>query len=88
MIIKEEWQKIQEGLYAEKHTFIVNGIVRTRYNIYSSDGYCFYSKNDNSEYPVYSEMAFTPCTSIEEINNTFVSIPIVNQKIMPKDDII
>ena len=80
MTIKEDWEQAQEGLYAEKHTFVANGIVRTRYNIHSADGYCFYSKDDEEEYPAYSEMAFTPCTSIEEINDTFVSIPVSEQK--------
>lgn len=86
MIIKDEWIKCQEGLYAELHTFVVNGEVKKRYNIYSADGYCFYSLDDEEEYPVYSTMAYTPCTSIEEINKIFKSIPVSEQKIMEEDN--
>lgn len=80
MVIKDNWALCQEGLYAELHTFTVNGLMRGRYNIYSAEGYCFYSLTDDEEFPVYNTMAFTPCTSIEEINKTFKSIPISEQK--------
>lgn len=79
MTIKADWEKAQEGLYAEKHTFIVNGNIRTRYNIYSADGYCFCCIHDDEDYPIYMEMAFTPCITIEEINQNFKSIPISEQ---------
>lgn len=82
MVIKNDWIKCQEGLYAEIHSFIFKGQVRVRYNIYSADGYCFYSLDDEEEYPSYSTMAYTPCTSIDEINNTFKSIPVSEQKVM------
>ena len=79
MTIKADWGKAQEGLYAEKHTFIVNGSIRTRYNIYSADGYCFYCVHDDAEVPAYSTMAHTPCITIDEINQNFKRIPISEQ---------
>lgn len=84
MIIKDNWIQCQEGLYAEIHSFMFKGQVRVRYNIYSADGYCFYSL-DEEEYPSYSTMAYTPCTSIDEINRTFKSIPVSEQKIMEEE---
>lgn len=86
MEIKNNWIKCQEGLYAETHSFIFKGQVRIRYNIYSAEGYCFYSSDDEEEYPSYSTMAYTPCTSIEEINKTFKSIPISEQKVEEVED--
>ena len=80
MIIKDNWILCQEGLYAELHTFTVNGLIRGRYNIYSAEGYCFYSVYEE-ETPTYSTIAYTPCASIEEINQTFKSIPVSEQKI-------
>ena len=37
--------EIQTCLYAHQHTYTVGGNVRTRYNLYSAEGYCFYSLN-------------------------------------------
>lgn len=85
MIIKNDWIECQEGLYAEIHSFVVKGQVKIRYNIYSSDGYCFYSLSEE-EHPSYSTMAYTPCTSIDEINKTFKSIPISEQKVEVEED--
>lgn len=84
MNIKPEWIKVQEGLYAEPHTFVVSGKVYTRYNLYSADGYCFYDINEQEEYPSYSDWAFTPYTSIDQINANIKSIPVREQK-LPKE---
>ena len=80
MIIKPEWIRVQEGLYAELHTFAVKGLVKTRYNLYSQDGWCFYHLNDENEVPVYSDWAMTPYSSIDEINSKVRSIRASEQK--------
>ena len=38
--------EIQTGLYLLETPYTVSGIARTRRELYSSDGYCFYDKND------------------------------------------
>lgn len=79
--------EIQEGLWAELRTFMIGGVSHSRYNVFSSEGYCFWEKsqpenyNENGELlPVaerfYSQFAITPFTTIEQINESFVSVPV------------
>lgn len=81
MIIKEEWTKIQDGLYAEPHTFVVKGQAITRYNLYSDSEHCFYSMDDVEEFPAYSTMAYTPFKTIDDLNKHFRSILLSERKI-------
>lgn len=82
-------KEIQTGLFLEEHAFIVYG--KTYYNsrLYSADGYCFYDKTaevyDEDGKLVtdvkpaqrkYMRSIITPITSIEELNNIYVSLQI------------
>lgn len=79
--------EIQTGLYAHLYTYTVGGNVRTRYNIYSAEGYCFYSlqipENFDEEgnlRPAEERMyaTFMACSHIltlEDINAMLVSVP-------------
>ena len=79
--------EIQTGLYAHQHTYTVGSNVRTRYNLYSAEGYCFYSLNvpknfdeegnlRPAEERMYATYASCPYTmTIEDINAMFVSVP-------------
>lgn len=76
--------EIQTGLLAELVTFVFNGEERSHYNIYSSDGYCFYDSSQPEEIDeetkevkrTYARVAYTPYKTIEELNSVYVSVPI------------
>lgn len=79
--------EIQTCLYAHLYTYTAGGNVRTRYDIYSAEGYCFYSLNvpENfdeegnlrpAEERMYATfMACPPTLTIEDINAMLVSVP-------------
>lgn len=78
--------EIQTGLWAYLHTFTVSGITRSRYKIYSSEGYCFWSVDIPENYDeegnllpledrMFATYASTPYTTIEELNSVFISVP-------------
>lgn len=79
--------EIQKGLFAELRTFTHGGVSHSRYDIRSSEGYCFWEKSQPENYNekgellplnerVFSRFAITPYKTIEEINANFVSVPI------------
>lgn len=78
---------IQEGLQQE----LITGRYTTYSKLYSTDGYCFYDKTIQfyddksnlipeseikSEQRQYMRYCSTPMTSIDEINETYISVPI------------
>lgn len=87
IVIPEGSVEIQTGLWAHLKTLIWNGEDRSHYNIYSGEGYCFYNLEQPENYDeegnlkpaeerVYARLAYTPYTTIEELNSVYVSAPI------------
>ena len=81
--------EIQKGLFAEIRTFTHGGVSHSRYDIRSSEGYCFWEKsqpenyNENGELlplekRVFSQFAITPYKTVDEINDNFISVPVDN----------
>lgn len=80
--------EIQPGLWAELHTYTVGYNTRSRYNLYSAEGYCFYSLNvpenfdeDGNVRPanerVYSTFAaYPPTMTLKMVNADAVSLPV------------
>ena len=78
--------EIQTGLWAELHTYVVGGVTKSRYNIYSAEGYCFYSLSQPENYDeegnlkpanerVYATYAACPAImTLDDINADFVSV--------------
>ena len=79
--------QIQEGLYQD----LIVGRYTSYSELYSSEGYCFYDKNDryydeegnlipDEEVPatmrIYMQNCSTPETTAEELNARFVSVPV------------
>ena len=84
--IPEGSVEIQEGLWAFLRTYIFKGQERIRYNIYSSEGYCFYNVKQPENYNergelkspeemVYATFCYTVCMTIEDLNKNFISVP-------------
>lgn len=79
--------EIQEGLWGDLHTFTFLGQVRSYYDLYSAEGYCFYmlsvpenfDDEGNLKPPserLYARFAGTVYSTIEEVNANVVSVPI------------
>lgn len=80
--------EIQTGLYAHLHTYTVGGNQRSRYNLYSAEGYCFYKLSTPENYddegnlkPVNERvyMTYLSCSildTLESINADVVSVPV------------
>ena len=78
--------EIQTGLYARLHTYTVGGVTRSRYNLYSAEGYCFYQLSQPENYDeegnlkppaerVYATfMACSILDILESINADVVSV--------------
>lgn len=78
--------EIQTGLWAAENHYTFNGEARMRYDLYSSEGYCFYEVKQPENYDeegnlkpleerVYATYARTCYTTIEELNADFISVP-------------
>lgn len=85
--IPEGSVEIQTGLWAAVHSFIVRGTTYSFYDLYSSEGYCFwdtmtpenYDEDGNLlplEQRLFAQYARTSFTSIDELNEVFFSVPI------------
>ena len=82
--------EVQTGLWADLVTTTFGNMTRTKYNLYSAEGYCFYLLNNPENYVdgditgellpanerVYAQYAVTPYTTVEEINANVVSVPV------------
>ncbi len=80
--------EIQTGLYAHLYTYTVGGNQRSRYNLYSAEGYCFYKLSLPENYDedgnlkpanerVYATfMACSILDTLESINDDVVSVPV------------
>lgn len=87
MPIPEGSIEVQTGLYAYWDTWTLNGKPRGRYEIYSSEGYCFWEVSQPENYDeegnllpleqrVFAQYAATTCQTIEEVNEQFISVPV------------
>lgn len=85
--IPEGSTEIQIGLWAAIHSFTVSGTTYSFYDLYSSEGYCFwdtmtpenYDEDGNLlplEQRLFAQYARTSFTSIDELNEVFFSVPI------------
>lgn len=84
--IPEGSTEIQTGLWAELYTYVAGGVTKTRYNLYSAEGYCFYQLSDYQNYDeegnlkpanerMYATFAmFPPIMTLEMINADVVSV--------------
>jgi hypothetical protein len=79
--------EIQTGLWGDLITTTFGSMTRTKYNLYSAEGYCFYDKtypynldDEGNLKPanelMYSQYQVTTCTTIEQVNARFVSVPV------------
>lgn len=79
--------EIQTGLWAYWYTFTVSGTTYGRYKLYSAEGYCFYEVDNPEnldedgnllppEERMYAQYAATACTTIEQVNAKYVSVPV------------
>lgn len=87
IIIPEGSIEIQTGLFAYLNSFTVNGVQYSFYDLYSAEGYCFWDVSQPENYyedgtlkppieRVYARVTYTCYTTIEELNETFVSVQI------------
>ena len=82
--------EVQTGLWADLVTVTFGSMTRTKYNLYSAEGYCFYMLSDPANYVdgdtagellpenerVYAQYAATAYTTIEQINADVVSVTV------------
>ncbi len=83
--IPEGSVEVQTGLWAYLRTYTVSGQPRSRYVLYSAEGYCFYVPEecfDEEGNPLpenermYYQFMSTPLTTIEQVNAYVVSVPV------------
>ena len=85
--IPERSAEIQTGLWAAENHYTFNGQPRMRYDLYSSDGYCFWEVNQPENYDeegnllpleqrVFAQYARTTYTTFDELNENYVSVPV------------
>ena len=76
----------QPGLWAYLKQYTVGGQPRARYILYASQGYVFYNVKQPENYDeegnllpvedrVYATYASSVCTTIEDVNANFISVP-------------
>lgn len=77
--------EVQTGLWAKAETLTWGSMTRTFYDLYSAEGYCFYCPDENLDENgnllpenerIYARYRSTTCTTIEQINARFVSVPV------------
>lgn len=84
--IPEGSVEAQTGLWAYLHSFTHNGMTYSNYQIYSTEGHCFWEVNHPENYDeegnlksaeqrVYATYCSTVCKTIEEVNERFISVP-------------
>ena len=85
--IPEGSVEIQTGLWAHEHHYTFNGQPRMRYWLYSAEGYCFWEVQQPENYDeegnllpleqrVFAQYAATTYTTIEQLNEAYVSVPV------------
>lgn len=85
--IPEGSVEIQTGLWAAENHYTFNGQPRMRYDLYSSEGYCFWEVQQPENYDeegnllpleqrVFAQYARTTYTTIDQLNEAYVSVPV------------
>lgn len=85
--IPETAIEIQEGLWADLYTYTFLGQTKTKYILYSEEGYCFYLLSNPENYDeegnllpaserMYAQYANTAYSTIEAVNEDVVSVPV------------
>lgn len=87
--IPEGSVEIQTGLWAHLRTYTVNGVTRSRYELYSAEGYCFYNVEQPENYDedgnlkppaerVYAQYASLGIylDTVDKINAMYISVPV------------
>lgn len=83
--IPETAVEVQTGLWADLRTITFGNMTRTKYDLYSSEGYCFYEipnslDEDGNLLPedqrIYYQYMSTTYTTVDEINANIVSVPV------------
>ena len=78
--------EVQTGLWAFFNSFPVGETTYSRYVLYAAEGYCFYNLRQSENFDeegnllpanerTYATYALTTCTTAEQINARFVSVP-------------
>lgn len=79
--------EVQPGLWADLVTSTFGSSTISKYNLYSAEGYCFYSLSIPENYDeegnlkpenerVYYRIMYTSFRTVEQINADIVSVPI------------
>lgn len=83
--IPETAVEVQTGLWANQKIISAGNITIIKHDLYSSQGYCFYCPEENLDEDgnllpenerIYAQYRSTTCTTIEQINAKFVSVPV------------
>lgn len=85
--IPEGSTEIQTGLWAAVNSFTVSGNTYTFYDLYSAEGYCFWSVQQPENYDedgnllpleqrVFAQYARTSYRNIDDLNENFISVPV------------
>lgn len=84
--IPEGSVEIQTGLWAHERLLTLGNVTRTKYDLYSAEGYCFWNVDQPENYDengdllpleqrVFAQFASTACQTIEQVNARFISVP-------------
>lgn len=77
--------EVQPGLWADLVTVTFGNMTMSKYNLYSSEGYCFYEIANNLDEEgnllpenerIYAQVMYTNYRTVEQINAEIVSVPI------------
>lgn len=83
--IPETAIEVQTGLWAELITVTMGSLSRTKYDLYSSEGYCFYEIANNLDEEgnlrpenerLYHQYMASSYRTVEQINAAIVSVPV------------
>lgn len=81
--------ELQTGLWGDLVTVSFGSLTRTKYNLYSAEGYCFYEVNQPENYVdgdtsgellppeqrVYATFMYSVYNTPEQVNANIVSVP-------------
>lgn len=91
-VINKSWTEVQAGLYLEERTIIINGVEKVIRTLHSSNGYQFYvvdeELNEDRSRNYYQEMQLgiqQSSWAYEQLNDMYVSVPIVEIEETEKD---
>ena len=83
--IPETAVEVQTGLWANSRTITLGNMTRTKHDLYSAEGYCFYIPANNLDQDgnlrpenerTYYQYLSSLYQTIEEVNANVVSVPV------------